>query len=546
MADRSKPKLLRCAIYTRKSSEEGLEQDFNSLQAQREACEAYIKSQRHEGWTLIDTHYDDGGYSGGSMERPALQKLLEDIRNRKIDVVVVYKVDRLTRALTDFSKIVETFDQHGVSFVSVTQQFNTTSSMGRLTLNVLLSFAQFEREVTGERIRDKISASKKKGMWMGGFIPTGYDAKDRSLIINKTEAKTIQTIFQLYRNLKNVRLVEAECNRLKLRTKRYKAQSGRIVGGGPFSRGHIYEILKKPIYIGEITHNGTRYPGQHQPIIDKELWEEVQKILRANSNARLSKLNRQNASLLTGLLFDEDGNRLISTYTVKGSRRYRYYVNAPIRAVGARKKTDTKLRLSGPALEAFVIEWLAAFLRDQERVINALNLQRVAPMRIKAAITEAAFLASRIEDGEDSERNEIFLKILTRINVKPGMLSIFIRARELLTHDLNGKEQSDDFNNARIIPFDVPLKIHRDGSDTQLILLERNAPDQLIDRTFIKAIARGFTWYERLTLGKVKSIAEIAADENVTEAYVRTLVEGALIALSQSPIYYKQELEPTY
>lgn len=246
MTERPPKKILRCAIYTRKSSEEGLEQDFNSLHAQREACEAFVISQKHEGWKAVATRYDDGGYSGGSMQRPALQKLLADIQSRLVDVVIVYKVDRLTRALSDFAKIVEVFDAQGVSFVSVTQQFNTTSSMGRLTLNVLLSFAQFEREVTGERIRDKIAASKKKGMWMGGFVPIGYDRKDRSLQVNPAEAKTVRIVFRLYLELGNVRLVQAELERLGLRTKQYVTDAGRKLGGLPFRRGHIYWILSNP------------------------------------------------------------------------------------------------------------------------------------------------------------------------------------------------------------------------------------------------------------------------------------------------------------
>src|SRR6266513_3116243 len=239
MREGQKPEL-RGAIYTRKSSEEGLEQDFNSLHAQREACEAYIKSQKHEGWVAVRTAYDDGGYSGGSMERPALRQLLDDIRAKRVDVVVVYKVDRLTRSLADFAKIVEVFDAAGVSFVSVTQQFNTTTSMGRLTLNVLLSFAQFEREVTGERIRDKIAASKKKGMWMGGIVPLGYDASARTLVINPAEAETVRRIFALYRELGCVRRVKEEADRIGLRTKRSTTASGAERGGRPFSRGHIY------------------------------------------------------------------------------------------------------------------------------------------------------------------------------------------------------------------------------------------------------------------------------------------------------------------
>src|SRR6195256_3795160 len=273
---------LKCAIYTRKSSEEGLEQDFNSLHAQREACESYIKSQKHEGWRLVVNPYDDGGYSGGSIERPALAQLMADIKARLIDVVVVYKVDRLTRSLADFAKIVEVFDAHRVSFVSVTQQFNTTTSMGRLTLNVLLSFAQFEREVTGERIRDKIAASKQKGMWMGGWVPIGYDRKDRTLTINETEAVTVRTIFDLFLKLKNVQRVQTELMRLNLTTKPYATPRGRAVGGLPFARGHIHKILSNPLYIGEIEHRGVRYPGQHPRLIEASTWAAVQAQLATN------------------------------------------------------------------------------------------------------------------------------------------------------------------------------------------------------------------------------------------------------------------------
>src|SRR2546430_13161368 len=272
---RADPSRKRCAIYTRKASEEGLEQEFNSLEAQCEACEAYIRSQRHEGWVLARTRYDDGGFSGGNIERPALQRLLADIREGRIDIIIVYKVDRLTRSLADFARLVGIFDAQGVSFVSVTQQFNTTSSMGRLTLNVLLSFAQFEREVTGERIRDKIAASQKKGMWMGGWVPIGYDRKDRTLIINEDEAKTVRTIFELFLELKNVRKVQAELARLKLTTKPYPISTGKMLGGLPFSRGHIYRILSNPLYIGQIAHKDIRHAGQHPRIIDPEIWDAV-------------------------------------------------------------------------------------------------------------------------------------------------------------------------------------------------------------------------------------------------------------------------------
>src|SRR6266446_1100710 len=324
----ARTKVFRCAIYTRKSSEEGLEQDFNSLHAQRESCDAYIKSQRHEGWTPLPALYDDGGYSGGSTDRPALKRLLADIQTHLIDVVVVYKVDRLTRSLADFAKIVEIFDAAGVSFVSVTQQFNTTTSMGRLTLNVLLSFAQFEREVTGERIRDKIAASKQKGMWMGGWVPIGYDRKDRTLTINETEAVTVRTIFDLFLRLKNVQLVQAELIRLNLTTKPYATPRGRAVGGLSFARGHLYKILSNPLYIGEIEHRGVRYPGQHPPLIESAIWDAVQAQLASNHHANRNRTNAKSKNLLAGLIYDDAGNRLVSSHATKNGKRYLYYVTS--------------------------------------------------------------------------------------------------------------------------------------------------------------------------------------------------------------------------
>ena len=297
--------ILRCAIYTRKSSEEGLDQDFNSLHAQREACAAYIASQKHEGWQAVKTHYDDGGFSGGNMERPALKQLLEDIEAGKVNVVIVYKVDRLTRSLTDFAKIIERFDKHSVSFVSVTQQFNTTSSMGRLTLNVLLSFAQFEREVTSERIRDKIAASKKKGMWMGGFIPLGYDVKNRKLLINAKEAQTVQYIYRRYLELGCVRLLKEDLDRQGIHSK-VRGQKG----GCSFSRGILYKILSNPIYIGQIRHKGTCHPGQHEAIIDQELWEQVQQHMASNSVEHKTRSRNTISCPLTNKLFDVSGERL--------------------------------------------------------------------------------------------------------------------------------------------------------------------------------------------------------------------------------------------
>src|SRR5256886_997891 len=279
---------MRCAIYTRKSSEEGLEQAFNSLDAQREACAAFILSQKHEGWTVLPALYDDGGFSGGTMERPALKRLIADIEAGQIDVVVVYKVDRLTRALSDFAKLVEVFDRRGVSFVSITQQFNTTTSMGRLTLNVLLSFAQFEREVTGERIRDKIAASKKKGMWMGGMPPLGYDVKDRKLVVNKDEARTVVDIYRRYRVLKSVRDLRDELAGAGIRSKRRVRPDGTTYSGQKIARGALYLMLQNRIYRGEITHNGKSYPGEHPAIIDQPLWDEVQAVIAHNHVERVS------------------------------------------------------------------------------------------------------------------------------------------------------------------------------------------------------------------------------------------------------------------
>ncbi len=296
----------RCAIYTRVSTDQGLEQDFNSLDAQREASEAYIKSQAHEGWRLMRDRYDDGGYSGGSMERPALQKLLADVEARRIDVIVVYKVDRLTRSLADFAKLVETFDEHGVSFVSVTQSFNTTTSMGRLTLNVLLSFAQFEREVTGERIRDKIAASKKKGMWMGGVVPLGYRVEDRELRILEDHAEFVRSLFRRYLEAGSVvrlnQQLDAESFRIPIRID----GTGRSTGGGLLSRGHIYKILSNPIYVGRVAHKGQVHKGQHPPIVAQDLWDEVQQSLRDHlGTVRTKRTHQSSDALLIGKLYDD-------------------------------------------------------------------------------------------------------------------------------------------------------------------------------------------------------------------------------------------------
>jgi DNA invertase Pin-like site-specific DNA recombinase len=321
---------IHCAVYTRKSSEEGLEQSFNSLEAQREACIAYISSQKHEGWVLVKDHYDDGGFSGGSMERPALQRLLIDISAGNVQTVIVYKVDRLTRSLADFAKIIEVFDSHGVSFVSVTQQFNTTTSMGRLTLNVLLSFAQFERELTGERIRDKVAASKKRGMWMGGVVPMGYDCVAHLLIVNQPEAETVREIFGQYLRLGCVNKLRSYLEQRQIRSKVRTSAAGQTSGGATYSRGALYHLLNNRSYIGEIVHRGQSYPGQHEAIVPRELWDQVASRLQANNQAHRSRKSHATPSLLSGIVFDPKGVRFTPTHAVKNGKRYRYYTSQTV------------------------------------------------------------------------------------------------------------------------------------------------------------------------------------------------------------------------
>ncbi len=317
---------IRCAIYTRKSTDEGLEQDFNSLDAQREACEAYIQSQRSLGWRSLAKKYDDGGISGGTMERPALKDLLLDIEAGKVDLVVVYKVDRLTRSLSDFSKIIDAFDDRNISFVSVTQQFNTANSMGRLTLNMLLSFAQFEREVTAERIRDKIAASKRRGMWMGGLPPLGYDVCDKKLIVNEDEAIVMRQLFDLYLKCKSVRTLKAEADKRGLVTKR-RSHGAKITGAKPFSRGNLYCLLQNPVYVGVVRHKGQSFDGQHDGIVDRQIWDRVQTLLAYQAPKRGSRTNNDHFCLLTGIVFDGAGERLCPTYSKKHGKIYSYYVS---------------------------------------------------------------------------------------------------------------------------------------------------------------------------------------------------------------------------
>jgi site-specific DNA recombinase len=366
------PKPKRCAIYTRKSSEHNLDLEFNSLHAQREACEAYIKSQAHEGWRLNPDRYDDGGLSGASLDRPALQKLLADVRAGKITIVVVYKVDRLTRSLADFAKLVELFDDHGVSFVSITQSFNTTSSMGRLTLNVLLSFAQFEREVIGERVRDKIAASKRKGLWVGGPVPLGYRCVDKKLEIVPEEAEAVRTIFSLYLELGSMSALLAELDRRGIRTKVNGRREGQKRGGIRFGVGPLAHLLKNRFYIGEVRYRGEVYHGEHEPILSRELFEAVQAKLAANTIDRQVRL-RGSAALLAGRLYDDRGNRMSPTHTNKKGVRYRYYVS---QALLQNRKTEAGsiARVPAPEVESLVCDGIRRQLAAMGRTEPANSL----------------------------------------------------------------------------------------------------------------------------------------------------------------------------
>lgn len=352
---------IRCAIYTRKSSEEGLEQEFNSLDAQREACEAYIASQRQEGWLTMCEGYDDGGYSGGNLDRPGLQNLLEDIRAGLVDVIVVYKIDRLSRSLMDFARLVEVFDEHKVTFVSVTQSFNTTTSMGRLTLNVLLSFAQFEREVTGERIRDKIAASRAKGMWMGGFVPWGYDAVDRKLVINEAEASQIRFIFERFIELGSATRLTRELVRKGITNKR----------GRPIDKGFLYKLFRNRVYLGEAVHKGTSHPGEHKAIIDQPLWDKVHSILKISPRVRANNTRAQTPAMLKGLIYTDTGVAMTPTHTRKGEKLYRYYISMDALKNRSDEGQGSIVRLNAGVIESAVVQKIRQMLRAPEIAAKA-------------------------------------------------------------------------------------------------------------------------------------------------------------------------------
>jgi len=414
-------KKVRCAVYTRKSSEEGLELQFNSLHAQRESCEAYILSQAGEGWTCLKDPYDDGGISGGHMERAGLKRLIADIKLGKVDVIVVYKVDRLTRSLTDFSKLVEVFDEHEVSFVSVTQAFNTTNSMGRLTLNVLLSFAQFEREVTGERIRDKIALSRKRGLWTGGLPPLGYDAIDKKLIIHESEAKTVRHIYNRYTALKNVRKLKDELDRDGYVSKRRVAKTGRETGGKPFERGALYAILKNQTYLGMTTHKGESFDGEHEPIIDKAVFKKVQTILASNRQREKHKANAKDPSLLSGKIITDAGITLTPTHAQTHGRRYRYYVER--RKPDQQASVQTRpIRLPASEIERSVCSELATYIMDPIKLIDVLGMKNAAQEAQSSICEESAEIGTILTAStKRANDNVIIRRLVQQVKLLPDM-----------------------------------------------------------------------------------------------------------------------------
>jgi len=471
----------RCAIYTRKSSEEGLEQEFNSLAAQREACEAYIRSQQHEGWVLVRTRYDDGGFSGGNLERPALQHLIADIRAGRISIVVVYKVDRLTRSLADFARLVEIFDAQGASFVSVTQQFNTTSSMGRLTLNVLLSFAQFEREVTGERIRDKIAASKKKGIWMGGNVPLGYDADERTLVINPAEAETVRRIFGLYCEYGCVRRVKDEA-----------------------------------------------YPGQHPALIDDETWIAVQDQLATNAGDLRRKRRAAEPSLLAGLLVDAHGERLTPSHAVKKGRRYRYYVSATL-ITEAETDRSQGWRLAAQEIEGCVISILVDALTSPARLLERLHTSGMPGDMIRTLLGRAARFATRLRTLPE-ERAKIVRELVEQVILDGKGIIIKMRCSALLGGEVPLRASEEPSGST--IELTAAVDFKRRGAAIKLVLpgLAQQNPASRCDPALIKAIVRGRAWFEELATGRARSLQDLANRDGITRRYIRRLVDLAFLS----------------
>jgi DNA invertase Pin-like site-specific DNA recombinase len=514
----------RCAVYTRKSSEEGLEQEFNSLDAQREACEAYARSQRHEGWVLVSTHYDDGRISGGTLERPALQRLLADIRAGKVDLVLVYKVDRLTRSLADFAKIVEVLDAHGASFVSVTQQFNTATSMGRLTLNMLLSFAQFEREVAGERIRDKIAASKRKGMWMGGTVPFGYEVRDRKLVINETEAETVRHIFRRYLGLGSVRLLQEQL-----------ASAG-IVGraGRPLGRGPLFHLLQNRTYRGEIVHKGAVYPGEQAAIIDRELWDAVQQQFATNRYERTTGKRARSPSLLAGLLFDHAGEPMTATHAVKRNKRYRYYVSRSL-VTGNRDANPEGRRVPAGDIEQMVSERLQKLFADRSALFPGLQQAGTLPTDVDAQqrlLRQAGQLARRWSEPSPSEQRNILRLMLARVEVQQDQVEVQVNPAALGTLLLGDPRANEIINPISVVTplvLSISASLRRSGQEMTL-LVDGPAPAGRPNPALIRLIAKSHALRDALMTSDAESIATFAHREGLSKSYVTRLVRLAYLA----------------
>ncbi|MFC6487682.1 recombinase family protein [Nitratireductor sp. GCM10026969] len=517
-------KPVRCAIYTRKSHEEGLEQEFNSLDAQFAACSAYIASQTGEGWTLVDERYDDGGISGGTLERPALQRLLSDIKVGRIDIVVVYKVDRLTRSLLDFAKLVEAFDSAGTSFVSVTQSFNTTTSMGRLTLNMLLSFAQYEREVTAERIRDKLAASKQRGMWMGGVPPLGYRPSGRSLEIVEEHAELIRLIFRTYLELGSVRAVSNRFEADGIRKPVRYSKAGNPIGGGPFIRSEIYGVLQNPIYIGRVRHGDASYPGLHPPIVELELWENVQQELREHGGGRRSAPPIRHTSVLSDLLFDDRGERLVAVHANKSKVRYRYYVSRSLHRNPDGRKSGG-IRVPAKEIEALVIGRLCGALADPTFLFKTIEMQ-LPPGAGPHAVTNSGMdLAARLRNLNGGAVQTLLRDLIARIEVRPSEVRIHLNPTGWGRH-LGIAIDTE----AALRPIIVPATVKRSGRAVRMMLDDGcAATDREPDVRLISTIAKAHRWWNRLLDEPGLNVTDLAKAERVTPAYVTRIIRLAFL-----------------
>jgi DNA invertase Pin-like site-specific DNA recombinase len=533
----------RCAIYTRKSSEEGLDQAFNSLDAQYEACAAFIASQAGLGWKLMPDRYDDGGISGGTMERPSLQRLLQDIRDRKIDVVVVYKIDRLTRSLMDFARIVEIFDASSVSFVSVTQQFNTTTSMGRLTLNVLLSFAQFEREVTAERIRDKIAASRKKGMWMGGTVPLGYRVENRKLVIDETGAEEVRSLFRRYLELRSAVELAREINDALVAETSLPAiddQADKHVRPRkPMSRGRLYHLLANPVYIGKARHFDQVYDGEHEAIIDPVVFAAVQALLSDKAPNRRSRSNRPDIHLLTGLVYDETGDRLSPTHAYNHGKRYRYYVSKRLRYDP--KNREGSWRIAADEFEGIVLQQANDILHNRSMMAGWLQDYAVPAYRIESALSAASKMATTLqEDAVPELRKQILQMIFGKITLSPDRILFEVRKQALIqnlllsaigepvNHLISASEEAEPKGAAgETFAIDRPAAIKRRGLETRIVI---NGAAREPEASLVDLIARAHLYLARLTDGSVSSIADLSREIGVYRSDISRILPLAFLS----------------